>query len=150
MTTPARTTRLRHPRPGDLADLSLSKRVSNPTPNINDVITYTVELRNDGPSNATGVEVTDQLPVGLEYLSHSTSQGTYDPASGLWSVGNVPAGGGATLTISARVRSFARLVNVAEITGSDQPDNDSTPGNGDPTRTITPACPSARSFPTCR
>lgn len=117
---------------GDLADLSLSKRVSNPTPNINDVITYTVELRNDGPSNATGVEVTDQLPVGLEYLSHSTSQGTYDPASGLWSVGNVPAGGGATLTISARVRSFARLVNVAEITGSDQPDNDSTPGNGDP------------------
>jgi uncharacterized repeat protein (TIGR01451 family) len=121
------------PLQGELADLSIGKRVSNATPNINDVITYTVELRNDGPSNATGVEVTDSIPAGLEYVSHSTSQGSYDVATGLWSVGSVPAGGGATLTISARVRSFARLVNVAEITKSDQPDNDSTPGNGDPT-----------------
>ena len=36
---------------------------------------YTVELRNDGPSDATGVEVTDQIPVGLEYVSHTASQG---------------------------------------------------------------------------
>jgi uncharacterized repeat protein (TIGR01451 family) len=118
---------------GDLADLSISKRVDNPTPNINDVITYTVELRNDGPSDATGVEVTDQIPVGLEYVSHTASQGAYTVATGLWSVGSVPAGGSATLSISARVRSFARLVNVAEVTSSDQPDVDSTPGNGDPT-----------------
>lgn len=118
---------------GDLADLSLTKSLDNFTPTINDEITYTVLLKNDGPSTATGVAVTDKLPAGLEYVRHTTSQGSYAEASGLWSVGTVGAGSSATLMVSARVRSFARIINSAEVTGSDQPDTDSTPGNGDPT-----------------
>ncbi len=118
---------------GDLADLSLVKTVDNPQPNIGDVITYTVLLRNAGPSGATGVEVTDRVPAGLAYLAHQTSQGSYDPASGRWTVGSVPAGGTASLQISARLLSFARIVNSAEVTRSDQPDPNSTPGNNDPT-----------------
>jgi len=117
---------------GDLADLSLVKTVDNPQPRVGDTIVYTVLLRNAGPSTATGVEVTDRLPAGLEYLGHDTSQGAYDPASGRWAVGSVPAGGAATLRINARVLSFARIVNTAEVTGSDQPDPNSTPGNSDP------------------
>ncbi len=117
---------------GDLADLSLAKTVDNPQPRVGDPIIYTVLLRNAGPSTATGVEVTDRLPAGLQYLGHETSQGAYDPASGRWAVGSVPAGGAATLRISARVLSFARIVNLAEVTGSDQPDPNSTPGNNDP------------------
>lgn len=117
---------------GDLADLSLTKRIDNPSPTINDLITYTVELRNDGPSTATGVEVTDQVPAGLEYVRHTTSQGSYDPATGLWSVGTLNNGGIATLSLTARVISFSRIVNVAQVSKSDQPDNDSDPANGDP------------------
>lgn len=118
---------------GDLADLSLVKTVDNRQPRVGEAIVYTVLLRNDGPSAATGVEVADRLPAGLEYLGHAASQGSYDPASGRWSVGSVPAGGAATLRITARVLSFARIVNTAEVTRSDQPDPDSTPGNNDPT-----------------
>lgn len=118
---------------GDIADLSLAKRVNNPTPNINEVIVYTVVLENAGPSGATGVQVTDRIPAGIEYVSHTTSQGSYDQASGLWTVGSVPRGGSATLTISGRVRSFSRVVNTAEVTAADQPDPDSRPGNNIPT-----------------
>ncbi|MCX7789061.1 MAG: DUF11 domain-containing protein, partial [Chloroflexaceae bacterium] len=118
---------------GDLADLSLVKTVDNPQPRVGDEIVYTLTLRNAGPSAATGVEVTDRLPAGLAYLGHVPSQGAYDPASGRWSVGSVPAGGAATLRINARVLSFARIVNTAEVTRSDQPDPNSTPGNSDPT-----------------
>lgn len=117
---------------GDQADLSIRKRVNNTQPNYDEQITYTVELRNDGPSDATGVQVTDRLPDGLLYVSHTTSTGSYDVATGLWNVGSVPAGGVATLEISARVRSVARIVNTAEVSAADQPDIDSTPGNGDP------------------
>lgn len=117
---------------GDLADLSLAKSVNNPTPNVNEVIVYTVVLQNAGPSTATGVQVTDRVPVGIEYVSHTVSQGAYSPDSGLWTVGTVPNGGSATLTISGRVRSFSRIVNTAEVTGADQPDPDSRPGNNDP------------------
>lgn len=117
---------------GDSADLSLVKRVNTSTPAVGEVITYTLVLQNDGPSTATGVEVTDKLPAGLEYVSHSVSQGAYDQATGAWAVGTVQSGANATLNISARVRSFARIVNAAEVSKSDQPDKDSTPGNGVP------------------
>ena len=65
--------------------------------------TYTLTLDNLGPDNATGVEVTDLLPSGYSYQSHFASQGSYAPASGLWSVGSVAAGGSATLDLSASV-----------------------------------------------
>lgn len=117
---------------GDLADLSLAKGVDNSQPNLGDEIRYTVTLRNEGPGTATGVEVTDQLPAGLAFVAAEPSQGDYDQATGLWRVGTVPAGGSATLAVRAIVEGASRIVNIAQITGADQPDPDSTPGNDDP------------------
>ena len=54
-----------------------------------DTITYTVTLSNNGPNTATGVQVTDLLPAGLSFVSATPSQGTYDPGTGLWTVGTV-------------------------------------------------------------
>ena len=44
------------------ADLSVTKTVSNPTPNVGDQITFTVTLSNQGLDTATGVQVTDLPP----------------------------------------------------------------------------------------
>ncbi|NJN18056.1 MAG: DUF11 domain-containing protein [Oscillochloris sp.] len=115
---------------GDLADLSLSKVVDDPQPAVNGRIVYTVRLFNDGPSTATNIVVTDRLPVGLTYVSHAASTGTYNPTTGAWSVASLADGANATLTISADVISSAPLVNTAEVTDVDQPDPDSRPGNG--------------------
>ena len=38
------------------ADLAITKTVSNPTPNVGDIITFTVTLTNTGPDAATGVQ----------------------------------------------------------------------------------------------
>ena len=70
-----------------MADLSVTKTVSNATPNVGDQITFTVTLTNSGPDAATGVQVTDLLPAGLTFVSATPSQGTYDSATGLWDVG---------------------------------------------------------------
>src|SRR5262245_6819152 len=59
------------------ANLTITKSVSNPTPNVGDTITFTVTLTNSGSSNATNVQVTDQLPSGLTFVSATPSQGTY-------------------------------------------------------------------------
>src|SRR5262249_23518956 len=45
------------------ADLVVGKQVSNPTPNVGSVITYTVTVANDGPDNATNVTLQDVLPA---------------------------------------------------------------------------------------
>ena len=75
-----------------MADLSVTKTVSDATPNVGDQITFTVTLSNQGPDAATGVQVTDLLPAGVSFVSATPSQGTYDSTTGLWDVGALANG----------------------------------------------------------
>ena len=102
------------------ADLSVTKTVSDATPNVGDQITFTVTLSNQGPDAATGVQVTDLLPAGLTFVSATPSQGTYDNVSGLWTVGTVSAVGSQTLSIVATVVSPAAQTNTGTISDADQ------------------------------
>ena len=58
------------------ADLTITKTVSDTTPNVGDQITFTVTLTSGGFAVATGVQVTDLLPAGVTYVSANASQGT--------------------------------------------------------------------------
>jgi len=118
------------------ADLELTKFVSNPTPNVGDTVTFTVGLTNNGPNNATGVQVTDQLPAGLTFVSYVASQGTYTSSTGLWVVGALANTASATLTITALVASPNAQTNTATITHSDQ--FDPVGGNNQASATVTP------------
>lgn len=119
--------------PSSYADLSLTKTVSNAAPANGSVITYTLQVSNSAvsPTTATGVTVTDLLPAGTSYASHS-GFGTYNPSTGLWSVGSIAPGQTRTLTIQATVTAMASatVTNTAEITASSVQDLDSTPNNG--------------------
>ena len=94
-------------------------------------MTFLLTLANDGPSDATGVEVTDLPDEGLTLVSATPSQGTFAPASHVWDVGPLAAGETATLILvfEAPVGTDVTLLNRAEVTAADQPDPDSTPGN---------------------
>lgn len=115
------------------ADLSLAKTVSSASPLSGSNITYTLTVASGITSTrtATSVQVTDQLPAGVTYLSHS-GPGTFTPSTGIWQVGSLAPGASASLTITARVTATAgaTILNTAEITASSQPDVDSVPGNG--------------------
>ncbi len=102
------------------ADLSVSKTVSDVTPNVGDQITFTVTLSNQGPDDATGVQVTDLLPAGVSFVSANPSQGSYDNASGMWTVGTVGPGIPQTLSITATVVSPAAQTNTGTISDADQ------------------------------
>ncbi|HEX8710071.1 MAG TPA: Calx-beta domain-containing protein, partial [Pyrinomonadaceae bacterium] len=112
------------------ADLSLTKTVNNPTPNVGGSVTFTITVSNAGPQAATGVQVKDQLPAGLTYVSDNAS-GAYNSTTGIWTVGTINASGSATLHITATVTSAAAggVSNTAQVNASDQSDPDSTPGN---------------------
>src|SRR5262249_1550673 len=118
------------------ADLELTKIVDDATPNVGDTVTFTIGLINNGPSDATGVQVSDLLPSGLTFVSDTTSQGSYNSGTGIWLVGTVANTVSATLTITARVVSPTQQTNTAEISHSDQFDPD--PGNDDASSTVTP------------
>jgi uncharacterized repeat protein (TIGR01451 family) len=115
-----------------LVDLSLTKSSSPAQVSQLDSATFTIVVRNDGPSDATGVAVTDQLPDGVTFTSADASQGDYDAETGVWTIGDLPVDATATLDITVEVTGAGPITNVAEITATDQDDRDSTPGNGDP------------------
>lgn len=122
--------------PALYSDLSLTKAVSNATPAAGATITYTLQVTNaaSATATATGVEVTDLLPAGTAYVSYS-GPGTYNPGTGVWTVGSVTAGQTRTLTIQATVTAMASatVTNAAEVTANGVFDLDSTPANGAPT-----------------
>jgi uncharacterized repeat protein (TIGR01451 family) len=119
-----------------MADLSVTKTVSDATPNVGDQITFTVTLNNAGPDDATGVQVTDLLPAGLTFVSATPSQGTYDSNTGLWDVGALANGAQTVLTIGATVASPAAQTNTGTIGGADQ--FDPTTANNTASATETP------------
>jgi len=114
---------------GQLADIQVLKTVDNAAPNVGDTVTFTITARDNGPNDATGVAVTDNLPAGLAFVSVSASQGSYSEASGVWTIGTLDAAGAgstATLTIVASVQQAGALTNTASVSASDQPDPNST------------------------
>ena len=124
------------------ADLSLTKTVNPTSAGPNDTVTFTLTLTNSGPGSATNVEVTDTVPNGFTYVANSigsnagstgatiTTDDT-NPASLKWTVDRLDKNESVTLTFNATVNSSGNYTNTAEVTKSDQPDPDSTPGNGD-------------------
>src|SRR5262249_6325455 len=86
------------------ADLAVTKDVHNSHPNVGDAVTFTVRLTDNGPDPATNVTVQASLPAGLVFVSAMRSQGTYNPATGVWAVGPVGTQFARTLKIVAVVQ----------------------------------------------
>lgn len=121
-------------------DLSILKEVDNSTPIEGDEIEFTVSVTNPGEFIATGIQVTDQLPAGITYVSHTVSQGTYNISTGVWNIGTLAEGDTTTvtLTITASVNSGtigSTITNSASITALNE--NDPDLGNNSETAGIT-------------
>jgi uncharacterized repeat protein (TIGR01451 family) len=95
-----------------------------------EIVTFTLTLENRGNENATGVRITDQLPVGL--VASSASYGGVigaDDRQVSWDLGTLAAGAPpVSLSLDARVRdnSGTGLVNVATVTSNETPDIQAT------------------------
>jgi uncharacterized repeat protein (TIGR01451 family) len=108
--------------------LSMNQQADNNSPTIGDLVTLTVSLSNDiNASTATGVLVSDPMPEGLTFQSSNPSQGTYDPKTGIWSVGIIAAGQNATLAVTCMTSEKGAVDVPAAVTASDEPDANSTP-----------------------
>ncbi len=98
-----------------IVDLEITK-VVNITPgivNVTDKIKYTITVKNNGPCNATNVNVTEQLSSSLKLLSNHTDNGTYDGY--IWYIGNLTNGSSVVLTIEAEVIHEGFIENVVVV-----------------------------------
>jgi uncharacterized repeat protein (TIGR01451 family) len=103
-------------------DLATATTVDRPMASVGDVVTFTVKVTDRSTDPASGVAVDTALPAGLSFVSASTGQGTYDPATGVWAAGPVLFASPATLTIKAKVTDTSAQSMSASISEADQPD----------------------------
>ena len=110
------------------ADVRLTKVVQDDPAYVGEPVTFLLTATNDGPDTATGLQVTDLLPAGYQFVSSDPSHGTYDALTGLWDIGSLTAGGSATLEVTATVTALTPGANVAQVIRSGAVDPDSQPG----------------------
>ncbi|MTV13169.1 hypothetical protein FDV58_40810 [Bradyrhizobium elkanii] len=111
------------------ADLSLTANAT--LPDDNDVSTLTISLNNSGPGIASAIKVAVDTPDGVQVTGISTVQGSFDPATGIWDLGNVRdfLSRDLVLTLDSSAALQGAHHVTAELIAVDEPDPDSTPNN---------------------
>ena len=90
-------------------------------------VIFTIDLGNNGPSDATSVNVNDLLPAGLTFVSATPSVGTYNAVTGVWAIGTLAAGDTAALSVTVTVGSGPSTIeNTATASAADAPMVNST------------------------
>ncbi len=112
---------------GDTVDIGVAKTVL-PGADVlaGETVVYPVQVFNGGTLTATTVVVADLLPLELTYLSHSPSQGVYDPNTGIWQVGTLAPLGDALMYVTATVNITAAgsiVTNTVSLVSVDQLDS---------------------------
>ena len=105
-------------------DLSIVKS-DDPDPAVGgQELTYELNITNHGPSDATGVVVTDTLPPGVNLRGATSSQGTVTSDAGLVTgqFGNLAVGASATITVTVEVDPSTRgtILNTARVSANEE------------------------------
>jgi uncharacterized repeat protein (TIGR01451 family) len=111
----------------NLADLVTEKTLisGNPVPEEGDSVTFQIAVTNNGAAQATGVSLVDQLPAGITFTGSSATQGTYNAATGLWTVGTIDEGAVAVITLTGTVdvgQAGNTITNITTAATGDQID----------------------------
>ena len=120
------------------ADLSVVKTSSTPIVPLGGEASFTITVRNDGPSTAAGVVVDELVPAGLVVTGATASVGAWSAADARWTIGTMLRGDVATLTVTAQGVATGSLTNTATVT-SPTPDPDPSNNTGASTIESTPS-----------
>ena len=102
----------------DPIDLAITKEVDNEQPLLNSNITFTITLENTTMDRVLDIVVNDVLDNSLDYVSHTASNGLFDPTTGVWSVDELTAEQSITLVITVTVTASGNFQNTASLTSS--------------------------------
>ncbi len=110
------------------ATVELNKTANNTRPNVGETVLFTIVAKNNGPSTASNLIVTDTLPAGLDFVS-CTGGGVWDPVTRTvtWPAAIVANNGNVTYYLTALVNSTslagANVTNVVNETHTEYPNN---------------------------
>jgi uncharacterized repeat protein (TIGR01451 family) len=108
----------------NLVDLSITK-VGRPSPDtLPGDITWTMVVKNNGPSSDTGVTLADPVPSGNSYVSVSTTQGSCTGGSVVsCDLGTMANGASVTIILVTKPSVTGNVVNTGTVVGNNPETN---------------------------
>ncbi|MDI9619006.1 DUF11 domain-containing protein, partial [Methanothermobacter sp.] len=108
------------------AELIINKTVDRRAVRVGQNVRFTITVTNNGPDTALNTMVTDRLPDAMRYISSNATRGSYNPATGVWMVGDLPAGSSAVLDMVVQLIRRGTFVNVATVSSGSSGGNNTT------------------------
>jgi uncharacterized repeat protein (TIGR01451 family) len=137
--------------PAGSTDLAITKADSPDPVLVGGSLTYSIGVENRGPAAASGVNVTDTLPKGVDFVSATSSAGTCARQNRkvTCALGSIPFGGnyGAapSVTIVVIPRTVGTITNKATVKGKEK--DPGAPNNSASATTTVLAAPTCRGVP---
>ena len=104
----------------DTADLAVSKSDLPDPATAGSSLTYTITVTNNGPGNATGVTLTDNLPASVQLFSVAQSQGSCSGTTTITcNLGTIANGSSATVSIVVTLTVAGGLSNTASVAANE-------------------------------
>jgi uncharacterized repeat protein (TIGR01451 family) len=121
-------------------DLSVSQTDSVDPALAGSRLAYTIDVRNNSSSLATGLVVNDTIPSGVSFVSATTTLGTCTRSGSTVTcrIPSLAAAGVATITLVVKPLSAGTISNAVNVVAN-EPDGDRTNNSSTETTTITPA-----------
>lgn len=101
-------------------------------------LTYTINVDNNGPDDATGVILTDTIPAGTTFVSRATTKGSCSGTTTVTcNIGALANGERATVTIVVIAPTTAGTINNTVSTTRNEPDTNSANNSDTDATTVT-------------
>jgi len=108
-------------------DVSVGKSFTPGAYTDGDIIEFQVVVGLNGGVPVTNLQIAEAIPPGTTFVSATTTNGTYSPAAGIWTIG-AKAGGSPADTLYLKVAidlGTTSVSNTASLFWVDQPDTNS-------------------------
>lgn len=122
-----------------IVDLKINKTVDATETQVGEEITYTIVVINNGPSDATGVNVAENIKGNVEIIAANSSKGKYNNSTGLWAIGGLANGEKVNLTITVKLIEIGIVENRVSVKSNENDTNSSNNNYTSDNVTVNPA-----------
>jgi len=111
-----------------LIDLELDINLDPRFVEVNDVVTWTINVENKGPADASDVDIVNDFGDDLVYLNDN-SGGSYISETGIWVIGDLAVGESTSIEVLTTVDALNNMQLTSQVRFANEDDVDSTPNN---------------------